>query len=93
MKASELSDDDREILAIERLTWRFSGAKEQAIRDRLGISAIQFYQRLNVLVDTEAALAHDPHTVKRVRSLRETRQRSRSARRMELEQKAFGTDR
>lgn len=72
---SELSDTEREILAIARLAWRFEGAKEQAIRDRLDMSATSFYQRLNALIETEAALAADPVTVNRLRRLRDERKR------------------
>lgn len=54
------------------------GAKDQAARDRFGLSAIGYYQRLNVLIDTRAALEHDPHTVNRLRRIRASRVRSRS---------------
>lgn len=77
---SGLTDVDREILAIERKWWAFAGAKEQAIRDRLDMSATQFYQRLNALLDMEAALAADPVLVNRLRRLRAQRQRSRRVR-------------
>lgn len=73
----ELTDADREMLAIERAWWAFPGAKEQAIRDRLGMSATEFYQRLNALIETEAALAFDPLTTNRLRRLRDARKRSR----------------
>ena len=44
-----------------------------------------YYQLLNALIDTEAALAHDPMLVKRLRRLRSTRHRARSARRLATE--------
>lgn len=78
----ELSDRERGILALERLFWAHAGAKEQAIRDRFDLSATQFYQQLNRLIDTEAALAHDPLLVKRLRRLRAGRQRTREAARL-----------
>lgn len=71
------------MLALERSWWKYAGAKEQAIRELFGLSATAYYQILNALIDTEAALAHDPMLVKRLRRLRTTRQRARSsARRM-----------
>jgi hypothetical protein len=79
---NELSDQDKEILAIERLWWQHAGAKEQRIRDQLDMSATQYYQRLNALIDQPEALAFDPLLVRRLHRLRRTRQRSRSARRM-----------
>lgn len=75
-----LTDADAAVLALERHHWRYAGAKEQAIRERLDVSATRYYQWLNELIDTEAALAHDPLTVKRLRRVRAMRQRSRSAR-------------
>jgi hypothetical protein len=81
----ELSERDREILAFERQWWKYAGAKEQAIRELFGMSATRYYQVLNSLIDRPEALAHDPMLVKRLRRLRATRQRQRSARRLGLE--------
>ena len=83
--AELLSERDREILALERLWWQYSGAKEQAIRDKFDMSATRYYQVLNALIDREDALAFDPLLVKRLRRLRAQRQRSRSARRLGIE--------
>src|SRR3954463_14136418 len=76
----QLSERDAEILAFERQWWKFAGAKEQAIRDRFAMSATRYYQVLNALIDRPEALAHDPLLVKRLRRLRATRQRARTAR-------------
>jgi len=80
-----LSDRDREILAVERHWWKYAGAKEQAIRDKFDMSATRYYQVLNALIDREAALAYDPLLVKRLRRLRQARQRARSARRLGID--------
>ena len=80
-----LSERDLQILDIERYWWKYAGAKEQAIKDAFGMSATRYYQILNGLIDTEAALAHDPLLVKRLRRLRDHRQRARSARRLGLD--------
>lgn len=77
--AGELTERDRAILAFERRWWRYAGAKEQAIRERLGMSATRYYQLLNAALDKPAALAHDPLLVKRLRRLRSARQRQRYA--------------
>ncbi len=77
-----LSDRDREVLAFERQWWKYAGAKEQAIRDLFDLSATRYYQLLNVLIDRPEALVSDPMLVKRLRRLRATRQRTRSARRL-----------
>jgi hypothetical protein len=65
-----LGEADREILAIENLQWKYQGAKEMEIRRRLGLSPTRYYQRLNVLIDTRAALEHDPMLVARLRRQR-----------------------
>jgi uncharacterized protein DUF3263 len=82
---SGLSPRDRDILAFERQWWRYAGAKEQAIRDLFTMSATRYYQVLNALIDSDEALAHDPMLVKRLRRLRASRQRQRSARRLGID--------
>jgi len=81
-KDSPLSDRDQQMLALERQWWKYAGAKEQAIRELFNLSATHYYQILNALIDTEDALAHDPMLVKRLRRLRTSRQRARTARRL-----------
>ena len=80
-----LSDRDRGILEFERQWWKYAGAKEQAIRDLFDMSATRYYQIVNTLIDTPEALEFDPMLVKRLRRLRATRQRARSARRLGVE--------
>jgi hypothetical protein len=80
-----LSRRDREILAFERQWWKYAGAKETAVRELFDMSATRYYQVLNALIDTPAALAADPMLVKRLRRLRASRQRQRSARRLGID--------
>ncbi len=77
-----LSDREKEILAFERQWWKYAGAKEQAIRELFGMSSTRYYQTLNALLDDSEALAYDPMLVKRLRRMRASRQRARSARRL-----------
>ena len=77
-----LSETEREVLAFERRWWKYAGAKETAIRELFDMSATRYYQVLNSLLDSEAALAADPMLVKRLRRMRDSRQRERSARRL-----------
>jgi len=74
-----LTERERQVLAFERQWWRRAGAKEQAIRELFGISSTRYYQLLNGLLDNGAALAYDPVLVKRLRRLRASRTRSRTA--------------
>jgi len=83
--ADGLTQREREILAFERQWWRYAGAKEQAIRELFAMSSTRYYQVLNALIDRAEALAYDPMLVKRLRRLRATRQRQRSARRLGIE--------
>jgi hypothetical protein len=79
---SPLGEREQQMLALERQWWKYAGAKEQAIRELFDLSATHYYQLLNALIDTEDALAHDPMLVKRLRRLRTSRQRARTARRL-----------
>ncbi|MFE5122271.1 DUF3263 domain-containing protein [Streptomyces sp. NPDC056669] len=72
-----LSDRDVAVLAVERRGWPGPGAKERAIRERLGISPTRYYQLLNALLDDPRALEHDPVTVNRLRRVRDERRERR----------------
>jgi Protein of unknown function (DUF3263) len=85
LAGAELTDRDRTILEFERQWWKYAGAKEQAIRDLFDMSGTRYYQILNALIDSPAALAFDPMLVKRLRRMRASRQRARSARRLGIE--------
>src|SRR5881398_1125294 len=77
-----LSDRDAAMLDFERQWWKYAGAKEQAVREKFDMSSTRYYQVLNALIDRPEALSHDPLLVRRLRRLRATRQRQRSARRL-----------
>jgi hypothetical protein len=83
--SGQLSDRDREIIAFERQWWKYAGAKEQAIRELFDMNATRYYQVLNALIDNPAALEADPMLIKRLHRLRATRQRARSARRLDAQ--------
>ncbi len=77
-----LSQRDRAILEFERHWWKYAGAKEQAVRDNFDMSSTRYDQVLNALIDRPEALEADPLLVRRLRRLRASRQRQRSARRL-----------
>lgn len=83
--STTLTEFEQSILEFERHWWRHAGAKEQSIREQFGLSATKYYQTLNALIDTREALAFDPLLVKRLRRLREQRQRARTARRLGMD--------
>lgn len=59
-----------EALEIERVWWPVSGAKDEAIRKRFGLSPVRYYQKLNAIIETPEALAIDAQTVNRLRRIR-----------------------
>jgi len=80
-----LSRRDKDVLAFERQWWQYAGAKEQAIKEMFSLSPTRYYQVLNEVIDNPAALAEDPLLVRRLRRLRTSRQKARSARRLGFE--------
>ena len=83
--ADGLTRREHDILAFERQWWGLAGVQEEAIKELFSMSATRYYQVLNALIDTPAALAADPMLVKRLRRLRASRQRQRSARRLGID--------
>lgn len=61
-----LTARQRAVLELESQWFATAGGKDEAIR-ALGVSPIRYYQQLNALIETEAALAHSPATVNRLR--------------------------
>ncbi len=82
VSARELTDRDRAILEFERQWWKYAGAKESAIKELFDLTPPRYYQLLNDIIDRDSALEFDAMLVKRLRRLRESRQRARSARRL-----------
>ncbi|WP_378145377.1 DUF3263 domain-containing protein [Cnuibacter sp. UC19_7] len=75
-----LSERDVRILKFERSWWRHAGQKESAIRKEFGLSSARYYQVLSALIDSPAALAHDPMLINRLQRMRDERLAARSAR-------------
>ena len=76
--ATPLSDLEVRILDFERQWWKYAGAKDAAIKELFNLSAKQYYELLNNLIDRPDALAASPLLIKRLRRLREARVTSRS---------------
>lgn len=79
-----LSERDQLVLEVEQHWYRYGATKDEAIRTQLRMSATDYHQVLGALMDSEAALAHNPVLVQRLRRLRASRQLKRTARRVEL---------
>jgi hypothetical protein len=71
-----MTDIDRQMLDLEGEWWATPGRKEAAISDQFGMSATRYYQLLNRLLGSQAALAYDPVTMNRLQRTRCSRQHS-----------------
>ena len=75
-----LSDVEKSMLTFAGRFYRQPGHQADAIRDEFGMTVTRFWQRVNQLVDTQAALAHDPVLVHRLQRIRAQRDTGRAAR-------------
>jgi len=75
-----LGELDLRLLDFERAWAARVGAKEAAILTEFSIPPARYYQMLYALIDSPAALRHDPLLVRRLQRLRDARTRSRAAR-------------
>jgi hypothetical protein len=73
-----LTELDVRVLAFERRQWRRQDAKAQAIKAEFDLSATEYYQLLQRVIDNPAALAAEPVLINRLRRLRAERARARS---------------
>jgi len=76
----ELSERDRALLAFESRWTKHSAAKEESIREVFGLAAARYYQLLNAVIDSPAAVRHDPMLVSRLQRARDARARARAER-------------
>ena len=72
-----LSERDRAVLEFERSWWTEVSRKEEAIRERFGLSVSRYRQILGGLIDSEEAEAVDPLLVRRLRRARDERRRAK----------------
>lgn len=80
MEAGELSDTEKAMLAFEDRWRRHTARKEEAIRNEFDLSRARYYQRLNALIDSPAALKHDAILVHRMQRKRAARATARADR-------------
>lgn len=77
---SILTERERAMLDLEAHRPVHDGAKEELIRRELGLTPARYYQLLGRLIDEQSALEHDPMLVKRLRRVREVREKARRVR-------------
>lgn len=82
MDSEQLSTLEQKVLEFERKWHTLGGAKEHAIREQFNMSSTAYFQVLNSLLDNPLAYAQDPILIKRLRRIRDGRQRDRAQSRM-----------
>lgn len=80
-RGAALDELELAVLALEAAHPRHSARKDELIRRELGLTATRYYRILGTLVETPAALEHDPVLVSRLRRIQQTRAEQRAARR------------
>ena len=78
--ADALSELDLHVLAFEHDRARHDRTKEAEIRVEFDMSPARYYQVLNRVIDSPAALAYDPQLVARLQRLRHARTTARATR-------------
>lgn len=73
-----LDERSRAILDFERDSYTLSGSKEDAIRHTFSLSPARYYQLLNQLLSSQAAIEYDPLLIGRLVRVRDERTRTRS---------------
>ncbi len=70
-KWQELAPLERSILSLEKENWKYPGAIEAAVRRRLGLTPIAYYQQLNTMIDNPRIIALEPALTRRLREHRD----------------------
>jgi hypothetical protein len=68
------------VLEFERAWGARPGAKASAIRAEFGVAPARYYQMLSAVLESPAALRHDPLLVRRLQRVRDARVASRASR-------------
>ena len=79
-RADQLSELAQRVLSFEHDRARHDRTKEAEIRVEFEMSAARYYQVLNRVIDSPAALAYDPQLVTRLQRLRHARTSARATR-------------
>lgn len=79
--AVSLTEHERALLDFERHWWRCGATRADAAQRRFGLDAAEHRRTIAALIDSPAALEHDPVLVRRLRRMRATHRAGRSERR------------
>jgi len=73
------------LLAFEDAWSGRTGAKASAIRAEFGVAPARYYQLLSAILDSPAALRHDPLLVRRLQRMRDARAAARASRNFRID--------
>jgi hypothetical protein len=73
------------VLAFEDAWSGRTGAKASAIRAEFEVAPARYYQLLSAILDSPAALRHDPLLVRRLQRMRDSRAAARASRTFRLD--------
>lgn len=76
-KGANLTELEIRILDFERENGAAAAGKDNAVLTQFGLTPARYYQVLNLVIDSPAALAYDPLLVRRLQRIRERRMRAR----------------
>ena len=74
MPAQQLNKRELALLDFERDWSAHEDGKLAAMQERFGLSSSRYYQLLAELIESEAAMTHDPLLVRRMRRRRRARE-------------------
>lgn len=77
-EAMSLSEREKNILDFEKDFAGRAGAKDEAVREQFGLSAARYYQLLNAVIDSPAAIVYDPMLVRRLQRVRDAKTSART---------------
>ncbi|MEG9248051.1 DUF3263 domain-containing protein [Arthrobacter sp. Soc17.1.1.1] len=80
MSSTPLTERDQHIPTMAGASYRRQGGLESDIGQLFSMTPTAFYQRVNQLLDTAAALAWNPMLVQRLRAQRRSQDRPRARR-------------
>ncbi|MBN9140915.1 MAG: DUF3263 domain-containing protein [Micrococcales bacterium] len=83
--AGELDPLSARVLAFESAWTGRTGAKASAIRAEFDVAPARYYQLLSAILDSPAALRHDPLLVRRLQRVRDARVAARASRTLRIE--------
>jgi hypothetical protein len=72
-----MTDEEKAILRLAAPPYKYAAAREADASRQFGLTATQYWQAVNRLIDLPAARAFDPHGTARLVQARTTRDRGR----------------